>query len=131
MATTRRQMQKEDAINLHLPHKTPRRKQWQLIGGYGKIGDTNWGFDENQIQTDRWLAECQRHVGETVLLTGGGSFGNCWLAKLTRVFLRDWGRDGQKRVAVRLENIKPKWSTLRGNNFFEPWLGSWQISVKE
>jgi hypothetical protein len=31
-------------------------------------------------------------------------------------------------VAVRLENIKPKWTDC-GENVFEPWLGSWQISV--
>ncbi len=107
----------------------PRQKQWVKIGGYGELGDTNWGFDENLLETDKWLAECQKHIGETVLLTGGGAFGKAWLAKLTGVSLRDWGRNGMKRVAIRLENIKPKWSNY-GENIFEPWLGSWQISVR-
>jgi hypothetical protein len=104
-------------------------KHWVLIGGYGKLGDCNWGFDDSQVETDKWLAECQKHIGKTVLLTGGGSFGKAWLAKLTRVSLDNWGRNGDKRVKVRLENIKPRWQ-FQGGNVFEPWLGSWQISVK-
>ncbi len=102
-------------------------KKWVKIGGYGELGNTNWGFDSSQVETDRWLNECQKHIGETVLLTGGGSFGKSWLAKLVTVSI---GMLGDKPTPkVRLENIKPRF-TYSGENIFEPWLGSWQISVK-
>jgi hypothetical protein len=103
------------------------KKQWIKIGGYGELGSTNWGFDDAQVETDKWLNECQRHIGETVLLTGGGSFGKCWLAKLVAVSIGILGNNPTPKV--RLENIKPQWSNY-GENIFEPWLGSWQISVK-
>jgi hypothetical protein len=104
------------------------KKQWKLIGGYGQIGDTNWGFNESKIESDKWLAECQKHIGETVLLTGGGSLGKAWLAKLTDVKLEKLGNNLVPQV--RLENLKPKWDSYTKENIFTPYLGSWQISVK-
>ena len=102
-------------------------RQWVKIGGYGELGNTNWGFDHSQVEANGWMKECQKHIGETVLLTGGGSFGKGWLAKLVAVGI---GMLGDKPTPkVRLENIKPRW-THYGDNIFEPWLGSWQISVK-
>ena len=103
------------------------KKQWVKIGGYGELGDTNWGFDGTQIETDKWLNECQRHIGETVLQTGGGSMGKSWLSKLVAVSIGLLG--GKPTPKVKLENIKPRWSYY-GENVFEPWLGSWQISVR-
>ena len=103
------------------------KKRWVKIGGYGELGSINWGFDNARVETDKWLNECQKHIGETVLLTGGGSFGKAWLAKLIAVSIGILG--GKPTPKVRLENIKPKWSNY-GENIFEPWLGSWQISVK-
>lgn len=103
-------------------------KRWVIIGGYGQPGSTNWGFDHSQVETDKWLNECRKHIGDTVLLTGGGSFGKSWLAKLTRVSI---GLLGNKPTPkVRLEDIKPRWTRYPDDNSFEPWLGSWQISVK-
>ncbi len=106
-----------------------KKKQWKLIGGYGEIGNTNWGFDDSRIETQKWLEQCKKHIGKTVLLAGGGSFGKHWLAKLVDVSI---GKLGDKDVPkVRLENIKPRWNKYTGGeNVFEPWLGSWQISVK-
>ncbi len=102
-------------------------KKWHQIGGYGKLGDMNWGFDKTQVNTDEWVEECSRHIGETILLTGGGSMGKGWLAKLTRVSVGMLGNHLTPKVL--LENIKPRFSNY-GDNTFEPWLGSWQISVK-
>jgi hypothetical protein len=99
---------------------------WQKIAGYGELGDINWGFDSSQVRTDEWLRECQKHIGETVLLTGGGSFGKAWLAKLTGVSLGMLA--GKPTPKVRLENLEPPMSSY-GENIFEPWLGSWQISI--
>lgn len=102
-------------------------KQWHKIGGYGEVGDSNWGFDTSRIETEKWLAECQKHIGETVLLTGGGSLGKSWLAKLISVSINILG--DKPTPKVRLEDIEPRF-TYQGENIFEPWLGSWQISVK-
>jgi len=109
-----------------------KKKQWKLIGGYGEIGDTNWGFDSKQIQAQKWAGECRKHIGETVLLTGGGSFmGSAWVAKLIKVSIRKF-HDGSKGVAVKLIDIDPpmnKYVEDKRPNKFEPWLGSWQISA--
>lgn len=104
------------------------KKQWVKIGGYGELGSTNWGFDYSRIETDKWLSECRKHIGETILLTGGGSLGKYWLAKLVSVSIGILGNKPTPKV--RLENIKPRWS-FHGDNVFEPWLGSWQISVRQ
>jgi hypothetical protein len=107
--------------------KTKSKKQWVLIGGYGEIGSWNWGFDDSRIETNKWVAECKKHIGETVLLTGGGSFGKAWLATLTDVWVSSLG--GKPIPQVRLENLKPKWNGYVEDNVFEPYLGSWQISI--
>ncbi len=103
-------------------------KQWNKIGGYGELGNSNWGFDTTRIETDKWLIECQKHIGEIVLLTGGGSFGKSWLAKLVSVSIGILGNKPTPKV--KLENIKPKWTAYNDDDSFEPWLGSWQISIK-
>lgn len=103
-------------------------KHWVKIGGYGRPGSMNWGFDASQVETDKWVEECQKHIGETVLLTDGGPVGRCWLGKLVAVSTGMLG--GKLTPKVRLENIKPKWSNFEGN-VFEPWLGSWQISIRK
>ena len=104
--------------------------QWKLIGGYGKLGDTNWGFDESRIETDKWLAECKKHIGETVLLTGGGSFGKYWYATLADVSLGKLGDNLRPRV--KLVDLDPNWHPYSEEpNEFTPWLGSWQVSVWE
>lgn len=104
------------------------KKRWIKIAGYGELGDTNWGYDLSLVKTDKWYAELQKHIGKTVLLTGGGSCHKCWLAKLVAVSIGIL--NGKSVPRVRLESIKPRWSHI-GENVFEPWLGSWQISVKE
>jgi hypothetical protein len=104
-------------------------KKWKLIGGYGEIGNVNWGFDQSKVETEKWVSECQKHIGEIVLLTGGGSFGESWLATLTKVSIEMLGDKPTPRV--RLENLKPKWNSYGEDNVFEPYLGSWQISVLE
>ena len=103
------------------------KKQWVKIGGYGDLGSTNWGFDHDQVETETWANECRKHIGKMVLLTGGGSFGKWWFAKLTDVSVDMCG--GKPTPKVRLEHIRPRWSYF-GNNVFEPWLGNWQISVR-
>ncbi|MBA7688536.1 hypothetical protein ES703_97020 [subsurface metagenome] len=103
------------------------KRQWTKIGGYGELGSLNWGFDHSQVRADKWLEECQKHIGETVLLTGGGSMGKAWQAKLVTVSIGILG--GKPTPKALLKNIKPRWSNY-GDNVFEPWLGSWQISVR-
>lgn len=109
-----------------------KKKQWKLIGGYGETGDTNWGYDSTKIDTQKWLKECRKHIGETVLLTGGGSFmGRAWLAKLVKVGIGKFP-DGSESVKVKLIDLDPPWNKYvedKRPNEFEPWLGSWQISA--
>lgn len=102
------------------------KSKWVKIAGYGALGNSNWGFDSARIETDKWVAECQKHIGETVLLTGGGSLGKSWLATLVSVSIALLGDRPTPRV--RLENLEPIFN--HDKNVFEPWLGSWQISVK-
>lgn len=111
-------------------HKKAKKKtRWQLIAGYGQLGSWNWGFDETKIEPDKWLKELQKHIGERVLLTGGGSFGKHWYCTLANASIDLLGDKPTPKVT--LKNLRPrmdKWS--KEPNIFEPWLGSWQISVK-
>lgn len=108
--------------------RNPQEGRWVLIGGYGEIGARNWGFDASRIETAKWLREARKHIGERVLLTGGGSFGKSWTATLERVSIGKLG--GRNVPKVKLAGIDPPWSVAPGRpNTFEPWLGSWQISA--
>jgi len=86
----------------------PKYRYIGIIGGYGEIGDWNWGYDKTKIETQKWFEQCQKHIGETVLLTGGGSFGNQWLAKLVDVSHDKLG--DKDMVRVKLVDLDPPWN---------------------
>lgn len=104
----------------------PSKGRWVLIGGYGEIGAQNWGFDPSKITAEKWATEARRHIGERVLLTGGGS-SKAWMATLERVSIKIFR--GERVPEVRLTDIDPPWDSPPYPNVFEPYLGSWQISI--
>lgn len=101
---------------------------WKIIGGRGEVGDMNWGVDFNAHTTAAelkpTLKEIKKHIGETVLLTGGGGFG-ARTGKLSDAKIAlAWGK--AHRIKVKLTNLDP---SMSGDTVFEPWLDSWQISI--
>jgi len=102
--------------------------KWKQIGGYGQIGDMNWGFDESRIEAEKWLGECKKHIGKIILLTGGGSLpGTFFLALLSDAWMSQLGDTPVPQV--KLTNVTPP--VAGRSTEFEPYLGSWQISVLE
>jgi len=101
--------------------------QWVKIAGRGRLGNVNWGADFSQSHEEKqgWYNELIKHIGEVVVLSGGGSFDRkTWFGVLKSC---EWGLCGDKEaIKVRLENMNPKMS---GNHVFEPWIDSWQISI--
>jgi len=105
------------------------KQGWKLIAGRGKLGDMNWGaeFDNNAEALKPQLEELRKHIGETVLLTGGGSFfGTYWTALLADANIVPFGNDGKVALQAKLSCVNPP---LGGKTDFEPYINSWQISV--
>jgi hypothetical protein len=102
--------------------------RWFKLGGKGKIGSSNWGYHEPQddLEAEEWLKNCQEQIGNTVVLSGGGSLMNeMHAAILDKAEFAMCG--DHKTVRVCLSNIKPTFSEI--DNCFDPFLGSWQLSV--
>ena len=101
---------------------------YKKIAGRGAVGDANWGanFDQSNETIQKWLAELQKNIGKTVLLSGGGGndthLGILAEAKIVQVDHRE-----KKAIQVTLKNLTPK---IAGESEFTPYLDSWQISVK-
>ena len=101
------------------------------IAGRGRLGNWNWGAtvirDEKVLLEE--LKELKKHIGEKVLLTGGGGPG-AHIGKLVDAWLEDYTYMNKKGkgLRVRLVDLDPP---IAGMREFTPWIDSWQISVFE
>ena len=105
----------------------------KLIAGRGEIGDSNWGanFDRNKAKLERQLKRLKRHIGERIMLTGGGSFGKAWFGILENPRIVPFG-DNALALQVTLRDLLPRMSEGRlSEDTFEPYINSWQISAIE
>lgn len=101
-----------------------KNEHWKLIAGRGEPGDTNWGTAERSLKTlNRELMELKKHIGEEILLTGGGGPGR-HLAVLQKAWIKP--RNNYYNLRVKLTKLDP---ALAGMKTFEPYIDSWQISV--
>jgi len=101
---------------------------WKKIGGRGEFGDMNWGASPTGFPMDEVkpkAEELEEHIGETVLLAGGGGR-STRLGTLQDVKIKEYNKEGYK-IRVYLENVRPK---IGGDDVFNPILDSWQILVK-
>lgn len=98
---------------------------WKLIAGQGELGSINWGANFNQTPKtlQKWLKKLKAHLNETVLLTGGGGHQT---RKGTLKSVKIVKYDRFDVVRVKLSDLVPE---LVGMTEFEPYIGSWQISV--
>ena len=116
--------------------------RWRLIAGRGQLGDMNWGVDHQHarplsIILDE-LVELKKHIGEKVLLTGGGGYGtNIAILKGAEIVKQGYIRN-QPGLKVYLTIIKGPMMDYNQKTWkktvpsdFDPWIDSWQISVKE
>lgn len=97
------------------------------IAGRGELGDLNWGanFTRSKEALKRELRKLQKHIGERVLLTGGGgnrasyhTLENAWIERFDD---EKWGLKAE---------LSPSPFEWQEDNF-TPWLDSWQISIIE
>ena len=97
------------------------------VAGRGEIGHVNYGAtiarDEETILKEYSILK--EHLGEPVLLTGGGGY-TMSIGILEDVKIINL-QGGEKALKVRLEDIKPP--VFGDEKVFEPWIDSWQISV--
>ncbi len=113
------------------------RYDFKLIAGRGELTPqfaTNWGARGDGYPPEvinKWQKALEKHVGETVYLSGGGGWG-IEPMKLLGVYQEVWNKDtGRMGLHAKLERLAPsKYGQPKGE-IFEPWLDSWQISVLE
>ncbi|MFX0210536.1 MAG: hypothetical protein ACFFDT_31440 [Candidatus Hodarchaeota archaeon] len=95
------------------------------IAGRGELGHLNWGadFSRSKKVLQEELKELQKHIGEKVMLTGGGgheaSYHTLKRAWIERFNDEKWG------LRAELEPSPFHWQKEN----FTPWLDSWQISI--
>lgn len=95
------------------------------IAGRGKPGDWNWGWvPRSESEIEKELQILRRHLGQIVLLSGGGGPG-VNLAVLEDAWIERMG-NGEKALRVKLTHLTPP---LGGRDTFTPYVGSWQISA--
>ena len=93
------------------------------IAGRGKIGDQNWGFDphRNPETCKAEYEELKRHIGEIILLSGGGG------SEMNLAVLEDVTWNEKFGAAqCKLSHITPPIGNRRTLN---PIMNSWQISI--
>lgn len=103
------------------------KTKWKKIAGRGKLGDMNWGadFDRPLSIVKNELRELQKHIGEQILLTGGGSL-EANLAVLKKAYITE-PEPKKFAVQVKLTDLEP---SLGYRDTFTPYIDSWQISVQ-
>jgi len=103
---------------------------WKKIAGRGKLGDMNWGasLKRNKEVVDREIEELKKHIGEIVLLTGGGGTGY-QIGILKKVWL--YKKNGCYCPQVKIVNLKGVdcFGLETEEKEFTPFIDSWQISV--
>ena len=99
--------------------------KWREIEPEGK-SDQHWGYTDHAA-LGRTLAEVKGHIGETVLISGGGGPGMSQ-AVLAGAEILPFGSAQGKRwgLKVHLKNVKPK---IGSDSGFDPWLDSWTLWV--
>jgi hypothetical protein len=99
--------------------------QIKKIAGRGEGVQMNWGATVTRARSilTRQLKELKKHIGEIVVVTGGGGFGHKW-AILKKVELVPY--DKGMGLKAHLDRVTPNggWGPK-----FEPWIDSWQINV--
>ena len=104
------------------------KSKWILIAGRGALGDHNWGgsFKTPPEELEKQRQELLKHIGETVLLSGGGGPG-FELVKLLEVYPLE---DAPLREPPGRKAFRAKLGNCSFGEQFDPYLDSWQISVK-
>lgn len=112
----------------------PRATRWKLIAGRGSVGDINWGVAGRSLTVlKKELIELNKHIGERVLLTGGGGPGGSIATLKGARIVKEGYMRGKPGLKVFLTGIDPKYGGIGkfgGRESFDPWIDSWQISVK-
>lgn len=109
------------------------KSQWKLIAGRGEGQSMNWGFDDKIPETTyrKWYDALKSHIGEKIVLTGGGGFG-CQFGTLAKVSMVEFPRNSGKQVLqTTIENCYDPQKTWREPETFEPYINSWQLWIKE
>lgn len=118
--------------------------EWKQVAGRGVLGSCNWGasFDAPIEKLEKQRQELLDHLGEKVLLSGGGGPGSQVVTLVGVPPIET--KDGQSRLHAVLmgatfggrdyeDRLDRKWGYVHSmptNLLFEPALDSWQISVK-
>ncbi len=103
------------------------------IAGRGERGSVNWGvkFDSDRARLEPWLAELNKHIGEVVMMTGGGCMnGEYWLGVLESAQI-DPFPNGDVALHVKLTHVTPDFDFHRDGKREIDGLtvDSWQISI--
>jgi len=100
--------------------------EMKKIAGRGRGPQMNWGADVTRpISTlRRQLRELKKHIGEFVVVTGGGGSGYKY-AILTGAELAPYGTDGVG-LRAHLDRVTPNGGY---GPKFDPWIDSWQINI--
>lgn len=96
------------------------------IAGRGELGHLNWGadFSRSKRVLEKELKELKKHMGEEVLLTGGGG-SRVSYHKLIKAWIGKYGKNKWTLQA----KLRP--GLDRNGGSFTPYLDSWQISITE
>lgn len=121
-------------VTLHLPDGEDRTAYVDQIGGRGSGGSMNWGtrmpFEDREPLEDT-ARTLRKHVGEPVVLTGGGGPG-MELAVLEDARVRECGDGWGLRAEVTVYGGKltaGRFSVKDVGDAFTPWVDSWCVHV--
>ena len=110
------------------------KTKWVVIEPKGKpAGDNYFGYP-NKAKLEETLAEVQSHIGEKVIVGGGGGAGANY-ATLKGAHIEPFPiriHDVvQDRWGLKVDLRMLKGDKIFGKQDFDPWLDSWYIEVKE
>lgn len=112
------------------------KNPYRLIAGRGSLEDVasgawvNWGASGRPLATlKKELAELNKHIGERVLLSGGGGPGASLATLRGAEIVKEGYIKGKPGLKVYLIDIDPIYRGYGPRESFDPWLDSWQISI--